>query len=80
MHAPETPVDLRTELDALRENVMTMAAGVEQRVASSIRAMLNDGMSVEDIVAAKPTSDLDAVWGDNPDGFVTMTARSLSGQ
>ena len=49
-------------------------------VRDRVRAMLNDGMSVDAIVAAKPTSDLDAVWGDNPDRFVTMTARSLSGQ
>ena len=49
-------------------------------VRDRVRVLLNDGMSVEDIVAAKPTSDLDAVWGDNPDRFVTLTARSLSGQ
>ena len=32
-------------------------------VRDRVRTMLNDGMSVDDIVAAKPTSDLDAVWG-----------------
>jgi len=60
------------DLSAFRNMLIT--------VRDRVRALLNDGMSVEDIVAAKPTSDLDAVWGDNPDRFVTMTARSLSGQ
>jgi glyoxylase-like metal-dependent hydrolase (beta-lactamase superfamily II) len=49
-------------------------------VRDRVRAMLNDGMSIDEIVAAKPTSDLDAVWGQDPDGFVTNAARSLSGQ
>ena len=49
-------------------------------VRDRIRAMLNDGMSIDEIVAAKPTSDLDAVWGENPDRFVTLAARSLSGR
>ena len=49
-------------------------------VRDRVQVMLNDGMSVEDIVAAKPTSDLDATWGANPDRFVSGAARSLSGR
>ena len=47
-------------------------------VRDRVRTMLNDGMSVEEVVAAKPTSDLDATWGSDPTRFVTLTARSLS--
>ena len=47
-------------------------------VRDRVRTMLNDGMSVEDVVAAKPTSDLDATWGTDPTRFVTLAARSLS--
>ena len=49
-------------------------------VRDRVQTMLNDGMSVEDIVAATPTSDLDGTWGANPERFVTGTARSLSGR
>ena len=51
-------------------------------VRDRIQTMLNDGMSVEEIVASKPTSDLDARW--YPEGgfiagdrMVEQTARSL---
>ncbi len=51
-------------------------------VRGRIQAMVNDGMSVEEIVAARPTSDLDDEWG--PEGWfipgdrmVELTARSL---
>ena len=47
-------------------------------VRDRVRTMLNAGMSVEEVVAAKPTSDLDATWGSDPTRFVTLTARSLS--
>ncbi len=47
-------------------------------VRDRVRTMLNDGMSVEEVVAAEPTSDLDATWGSDPTRFVTLTARSLS--
>lgn len=47
-------------------------------VRDRVRTMLNDGMSVDEVVAAKPTNDLDATWGSDPTRFVTLTARSLS--
>ena len=61
-----TPDDLRDYRDMLIT------------VRDRVQVMLNDGMSVDDIVAAKPTSDLDATWGTNPDRFVAGAARSLS--
>lgn len=51
-------------------------------VRDRIQELVNNGMSVEEIVAAKPTSDLDAEWV--PDGafidgdrMTELTARSL---
>jgi glyoxylase-like metal-dependent hydrolase (beta-lactamase superfamily II) len=51
-------------------------------VRDRIQALVNDGMSVEEIVAARPTADLDADWA--PDGtfvpgdrMAELTARSL---
>jgi glyoxylase-like metal-dependent hydrolase (beta-lactamase superfamily II) len=51
-------------------------------VRDRIQVMVNDGMSVEEIVAARPTMDLDAEWG--PEGWFVrgdrmaeLTARSL---
>jgi glyoxylase-like metal-dependent hydrolase (beta-lactamase superfamily II) len=51
-------------------------------VRDRIQTMVNDGMSVEEIVAARPTRDLDAEWG--PEGWFVrgdrmaeLTARSL---
>ncbi len=51
-------------------------------VRDRVQEMVNNGMTVEEIVAAKPTSDLDAAWV--PDGafidgdrMAELTARSL---
>ncbi len=51
-------------------------------VRDRIQVMVNDGMSVEEIVAARPTRDLDDEWG--PEGWfipgdrmVELTARGL---
>jgi glyoxylase-like metal-dependent hydrolase (beta-lactamase superfamily II) len=51
-------------------------------VRDRIQVMVNDGMSVEEIVAARPTRDLDGEWG--PEGWfiqgdrmAELTARSL---
>lgn len=51
-------------------------------VRDRIQTMVNDGMSVEEIVAARPTRDLDDEWG--PEGWFVrgdrmaeLTARSL---
>ena len=70
-HGPlATPDDLR----GYRDMLIT--------VRDRIQTMLNDGMSVEEIVAAKPTSDLDASWDPGNwfipgDRMVEQTARSL---
>ncbi len=59
-----------SELRAYRNMLMT--------VRDRVRTMINDGMSVDEVVAAKPTSDLDAVWGDNPDDFVRFSYLGLT--
>ena len=51
-------------------------------VRDRIQTMLNDGRSVEEIVAAKPTSDFDARWHPENwfirgDRMAEQTARSL---
>ncbi len=61
-----------SELRAYREMLST----VRERVSR----MIADGMTEDDIVAAKPTADLDATWGQNPEGFVRGTYQSLSGR
>lgn len=53
-----------------------MLAGVRDR----IKAQKAAGKSMEDVVAAKPTADLDAAWGNGflkPDVFVQMVYASL---
>ena len=51
-------------------------------VRDRIRTMLNDGMSVEEIIASKPTSDFDARWYPENwfiagDRMAEQSARSL---
>ncbi len=42
--------------------------------------MAAEGRSEDDVVAAAPTADLDAVWGEDADGrFVRAVYRSLTG-
>ena len=60
------------ELRAYRDMLIT--------VRDRVRTMVNDGMSIEEIVAAKPTSDLDPTWGENPEQFVTFAAHSVGGR
>ncbi len=65
-----TPDDLREYRDMLIT------------VRDRVQTMLNDGMSVEEIVAAKPTSDFDARWYPENwfiagDRMVRQTAESL---
>jgi cyclase len=62
----------RAELASYRE----MLATVRDRVAKLVAA----GKSAEEIVAAKPTADLDAVWGQGfikPDQFVGIVLDAL---
>ncbi len=58
------------ELRAYRDMLIT--------VRDRIRMMINDGMSVDEVVTAKPTSDLDATWGANPDSFVRFAYQAMS--
>jgi cyclase len=49
-------------------------------VRDRVRAQKSAGKSLEDVVAAKPTADLDPVWGNGflkPDLFVTFVYSSL---
>jgi len=63
----------RDDLRTYREMLST----VRGRVAQLIR----DGSSQEEVVAANPTADFDAVWemtGDWTQGFVALVYRSLT--
>ena len=48
-------------------------------VRKRIAAMIDQGMSVEEVIAAKPTADLDATFGDVAKslGFVDRVYTSL---
>jgi cyclase len=51
-------------------------------VADRIQAMIDEGKSLEEIQAARPTADWDAVWGQNfmsPERFVRLVHGDLSG-
>ena len=62
-----TPEHLRAYRDMLET--------VRMRVAS----LVANGRTEDQVVAAAPTSDLDGVWGDNPERFVRAVYKSLSG-
>jgi DNA-binding beta-propeller fold protein YncE/glyoxylase-like metal-dependent hydrolase (beta-lactamase superfamily II) len=59
----------RTELQAYRDMLVT----VRQRV----QALITQGMSEDQVVAAKPTQDLDATWGTSSERFVRAAYQSL---
>ena len=63
-----TAADLRAYRD--------MLATVRERVAG----MAADGRSEDEVVAAGPTSDLDAVWGENSERFVRAVYISVTGE
>lgn len=66
------PIGDREQLQASRTMLATALARIEP--------MLKEGKSVDDIVAAKPTADLDAQWGKgmlNGDLFVRDAATSI---
>lgn len=66
------PLSNKAELKAYRDMLST--------AAGRIKAQLAAGKKLEDIVAAKPTADLDAKWGNGfikPDKWVEMVVRNL---
>ena len=52
-----------------------MLETVRMRVAS----LVANGRTEDQVVVAAPTSDLDGVWGENPERFVRAVYKSLSG-
>jgi hypothetical protein len=63
-----------TDMDTL-ERYIAMLETVRGRIAK----MISDGLTVEEVIAAKPTADLDATFGDvaNSLGFVDRVYASL---
>lgn len=57
------------ELAAFRDMLVT--------VRDRVSLLVNDRMSEDRVVAAKPTSDLDVTWGENPERFVRAVYQSL---
>ncbi len=48
-----------------------------------VGAMINDGMSLEEVIAALPMSDHDEAWGGgfmSPDRFLTVVYRGIAGE
>ena len=62
-----SPADLRDYRDML-ETVRLRVAG-----------LVTNGRTEDQVVAAAPTADLDAAWGENPERFVRAVYRSLAG-
>ena len=55
--------------------------GVVSTVRDRVRTMINDGMSLEEVLAAGPSAEFDEGWGGgfiNPERFVTSVYTSLS--
>ncbi len=68
-------VSNRDELRAHQEMLMAVRQGVH--------ALMDDGLTREEVVAAKPTADLDATWRDGfmtPDIFVGLVYDSLQSE
>lgn len=66
------PLGDRASLKAFRD----MLATVRDRV----KARVNSGKTLEQVLAAKPTADLDAVWGKGsrtPEGFISVVYADL---
>ena len=57
------------ELAAFRDMLVT--------VRDRVSLLVNDLMSEDRVVAARPTSDLDGIWGENPERFVRAVYQSL---
>ena len=51
-----------------------------ETVRLRVAGLVADGLGEDEVVAAAPTSDLDAVWGEDSGGrFVRAVYRSLAG-
>jgi len=61
--------------DAALRRYVEMLKTVRERISK----MIDEGMSVEEVIAAKPTADLDELFGDvaNSLGFVDRVYASL---
>ncbi len=59
----------RDDVRAYREMLVT--------VRDRIRKLIDEGKSADDVVAAKPTADLDAKWGAQSERFVRGVVHSL---
>ena len=67
------PLGTQADLQAYRD----MLAGIRDRV----KALVAQGKTLEQVLAAKPSAQWDAKWGKgflNPDGFVSAVHRSLT--
>jgi glyoxylase-like metal-dependent hydrolase (beta-lactamase superfamily II) len=47
-------------------------------VAERVTDLVNDGMSLEQVIAAAPTADLDERWGGSPERFLTGMYQSIA--
>ena len=66
------PVGNKSDLEEYRDMLVT--------VRDRVKAQKSAGKTVEEVVASKPTSDLDATWGHGmigPDFFVNFVYTSL---
>lgn len=50
-----------------------------ETVRLRVAGLVANGRTEDQVVAAAPTADLDAVWGENPERFVRAVYRSLAG-
>lgn len=67
------PLGTRADLVAFRDLTTTLN--------DRLTAMLKQGKTVDEIVASKPTQDMDAKWGNGmlkPDQFVSMAVTSIT--
>ena len=67
------PISSRSELVAYREMLL--------RARDGIQPLIEDGRTLEQIIAARPTADLDPEWADGfirPAQFVRMVYTSLA--
>ncbi len=62
-----------SSVDDVRE-FRDMVAAVSERVSD----LIDEGMTLEQVLAAAPTADLDARWGGSPERFLTGLYQSLA--
>jgi glyoxylase-like metal-dependent hydrolase (beta-lactamase superfamily II) len=63
------PLSSPDELREYRDMLMT--------IRDRVRGMINDGLSIDEVVASKPTQDLDERWGAQPDDFVRSVYQGM---